>query len=199
MKSNDSEIIIYQTCDGQTKIDVRMEDETVWPSQVQTADLFQTAKQNIGSHLNNAFEERELVQSATVKEYLTVQKEGSREVVLNRMVSAFFDLAKLRAMQHQPTYMRDWIVERDDFAKRYGKGVLSGAGSVSNLAAIEKAEKEYVKFKPRMVDEPSPVELESLESVKTVQKKVAGIVKQEKLSAPPRELADYEENGGGEE
>jgi hypothetical protein len=75
-----SEIVIYQAEDGKTKIDVRMEDETVWLTQLQMAELFQTTKQNINLHINNAFEEGELLPEATVKEYLTVQKEGVRDV-----------------------------------------------------------------------------------------------------------------------
>jgi len=53
--AENSEIIIYQTEDGQTKIDVIMEDETVWLAQLQMAELFQTTKQNISLHINNAF------------------------------------------------------------------------------------------------------------------------------------------------
>ena len=70
---NKSEIIIYQTEDGQTKIDVRLEDNTVWITQSQIAELFQTTKQNISLHINNIFKEGELLKSSTVKEYLTVQ------------------------------------------------------------------------------------------------------------------------------
>ena len=83
MTFDNSEIIIYQTYDGQTKIDVRMEEETVWLSQAQMAELFQTTKQNISLQINNAFAEGELESSATVKEYLTVQKEGGRGVSRN--------------------------------------------------------------------------------------------------------------------
>jgi len=75
-----SQIIIYKTEDGQTKIDVRFEGETVWLTQNALADLFQTTKQNISLHINNIFEEAELEWGATVKYFLTVQKEGSREV-----------------------------------------------------------------------------------------------------------------------
>lgn len=57
---NNSEILLYQTEDGQTKIDVRLEDETVWLSQVQMAELFQTTKQNISLHIKNVFDEGEL-------------------------------------------------------------------------------------------------------------------------------------------
>lgn len=51
--------------------------------------------------------------------------------VLNRMVSAFFDLAELHAMNHEPMCMRDWLPQVDDFAERYGKGILDSAGTVS--------------------------------------------------------------------
>ncbi|HDR51233.1 MAG TPA: hypothetical protein ENN90_06375, partial [Mariniphaga anaerophila] len=78
-----SEILLYQTEDGQTKIDVRLEDETVWLSQVQMAELFQTTKQNISLHLKNIFDEGELQEISTVKDYLTVQFEGKREVQRN--------------------------------------------------------------------------------------------------------------------
>lgn len=75
-----SQIIIYKTEDGQTKIDVRFEKETVWLTQNALAKLFQTTKNNISQHVKNIFEEGELTQKATVKKYLTVQKEGAREV-----------------------------------------------------------------------------------------------------------------------
>lgn len=80
MHPNKSQIIIYKTEDGQTKIDVRFDGETVWLTQGSLADLFQTTKQNISQHVKNIFEESELSQEATVKNFLTVQKEGEREV-----------------------------------------------------------------------------------------------------------------------
>ena len=73
---NSGELIIYQTEDGQTKIDVRMEDETVWLSQAQMAELFQTTKQNISLHINNVFKEGELSPNSVVKEYLTTADDG---------------------------------------------------------------------------------------------------------------------------
>jgi hypothetical protein len=75
-----SQIIIYKAEDGQTKVEVRFENETVWLTQNAIADLFQTTKQNINLHIKNIFEESELRQNATVKKYLTVQKEGTRKV-----------------------------------------------------------------------------------------------------------------------
>ena len=78
MKEN--QIVIYQTEDGQTQIDVRLENETVWLTQAQMVELFQTTKQNVSLHLSNVFKDGELEQASTVKEYLTVQQEGKRTV-----------------------------------------------------------------------------------------------------------------------
>ena len=72
---DDNKIVTYQTEDGQTQIDVRMENETVWLTQAQMVELFQTTKQNISLHVGTVFKEGELEESSTVKEYLTVQKE----------------------------------------------------------------------------------------------------------------------------
>ncbi|MCL1965741.1 MAG: virulence RhuM family protein [Candidatus Bathyarchaeota archaeon] len=329
MTSNKSEIVIYQTEDGQTKIDVYIENETVWLTQAQMTELFQTTKQNISLHINNAFKEGEIDPASVVKEYLTTAPDGKsystkhynldviisvgyrvkslrgtqfrrwalgvlreylvkgfsmnddllkkagggnywlellerirdirssekvfyRQVldlyatsvdydprtsvsleffkmvqnkihfaahghtaaeviakranaelpfmgltvfsgvqptrsevgiaknyltenelaVLNRMVSAFFDLAELRAMQHKPMYMQDWVAELDDFAKRYGKGVLSNAGVISHKEAVEKANVEYEKYRQRTIDELSLVERDFLVGLKGAQKKI---------------------------
>ena len=76
----ENKIIIYQTEDGQTQIDVRLENDTVWLTQAQMVELFQTTKQNVSLHVSNVFKEGELEQESTVKEYLTVQQEGRRAV-----------------------------------------------------------------------------------------------------------------------
>lgn len=334
MKSNETEIIIYQAEDGATKIDVRMEDETVWLSQAQMAELFQTTPQNITLHIRNVYSEGELSQDSTCKDYLQVQDEGGRSVsrnvkhysldviisvgyrvrslrgtqfriwatdrlreyivkgfamnddllkksgggnywkellerirdirssekvfyrqllelfatsvdynskaeecrqffqivqnkmhyavnqqtsaeiiysradagqpfmgmknfsgeqphkgdaltaknylnekelaILNRLVSAFFDLAELHAINHEHMHMKDWLPQVDDFAARYGKGVLNGAGTVSRQAAIEKAAEEYKKYRKRISEQPSIAERDYLDNIKQAQKKLAG-------------------------
>ena len=75
-------IEIYKTQDGETAIEVKFEQETVWLSQQQMAELLEQTKQNISLHINNCYKEGELEKTATVKEYLTVQNEGNREVKL---------------------------------------------------------------------------------------------------------------------
>jgi hypothetical protein len=330
--NNQSEIIIYQTEDGQTKIEVRMENETVWLSLDKMAELFQRDKSTVSRHIRNVFEEGELDEISTVAKFATVQTEGSRQVeriieyynldviisvgyrvkslrgtqfrrwaggvlkeyivkgfamnddllkragggnywrellerirdirssekvfyrqvldlyatsvdydprtaesqlffkivqnkihyaahghtaaeiiaeranaelpfmgmtvfgggkptkseigiaknyldetelaTLNRMVSAFFDLAELRAMQHVPMYMKDWVAELDDFARRYGKGILTDSGTVSHKTALQKAEQEYEKYRRKTADELSKVERDFLETIKQAQKKL---------------------------
>ena len=85
----DNKIIIYQTEDGQTQIDVRLENETVWLTQAQMAELFERTPQNITMHISNAYKEGELDKIATCKEYLQVQQEGKRKV--SRIVK-YYDL-----------------------------------------------------------------------------------------------------------
>ncbi|MCL2710507.1 MAG: virulence RhuM family protein, partial [Planctomycetaceae bacterium] len=94
--------------------------------------------------------------------------------LLNRMVSAFFDLAELQALQHRPMYMKDWVAELDDFAQRYGKGILTGSGTVSHQSAMTKAETEYTKYRQKTKDDLTPVEQDYLASIKDVQKKLEG-------------------------
>ena len=74
------QFLVYPTADGQTKIEVRLENDTVWLTQQHMADLFQTTQQNISLHLQNIYEEGELQRAATHKEYLSVRQEGKRQV-----------------------------------------------------------------------------------------------------------------------
>ena len=80
MEKNKSQIIIYKTEDGQTKIDVRFENETVWLTQKNLAELFQVTIPTINEHIKNIYEEAELKKDSTVRKFLIVQKEGTREV-----------------------------------------------------------------------------------------------------------------------
>lgn len=329
MSYRNTEIIMYQSEDGQTKIDVRMEDETVWLSLDRMTELFQRDKSTISRHIKNIFKEGELQRDSVVaifattatdgkvyqvvhynldviisvgyrvkslrgtqfriwaterlKEYIVkgftmnddllkkagggnywrellerirdirssekifyrqlldlfatsvdydpkseeckrffqivqnkmhyaVNKQTAAEIIsnranavlpfmgmktfsgdqpqkedaliaknylddkelamLNRMVSAFFDLAELHALNHEHMYMRDWLPQVDDFAERYGKGVLQDAGTISRQAAIEKATEEYKKYRERIADQPTRAERDYLESIKQAQKRL---------------------------
>ncbi|WOI27331.1 virulence RhuM family protein [Cobetia amphilecti] len=75
-----SELILYTTDDGRTQLHLRVEGDSIWLSQMEIAELFQTTKQNVSLHAKNIFEDNELASEATVKESLTVQSEGNRQV-----------------------------------------------------------------------------------------------------------------------
>ncbi len=79
-----SEIILYQTEDGHCRIEVRLENETVWLTQQLMAELFQTTVPNISMHIRNIYADGELMPEATVKKFLTVRREGSRDVQRQR-------------------------------------------------------------------------------------------------------------------
>ena len=73
-----SEIIIYQTEDGSTKIDVKFQDETVWLTQAQLCELYQTSKSNISEHIKHIFEEGELEEDSVVRKFRTTGADGKR-------------------------------------------------------------------------------------------------------------------------
>ena len=325
------DIVIYQTKDGLTKIDVRFEDETVWLTQAQLVELYHSSKSNISEHIKHIFEEGELEESSTVRKFRTVQIEGNREVnreqicynldmiislgyrvksvvatqfrrwatellkeylkkgyalddkrlkelgggnywkelldrirdirssekvmyrqvldlyatsadynpksaesiaffkmvqnklhyaahgntaaeviynradsekefmglttftgdfptkkdiavaknylsetelkVLDNLVSAYFDLAEINAMEHKTMYMSDYVEQLDRILSGTGKEILDGAGSVSHKQALEKAEKEYQKYIQKNL---SPVEKAYLETIRTLEKEAKG-------------------------
>ena len=327
MVENKGDIVIYKTQDGLTKINVKFEDETVWLTQAQLVELYQTSKSNISEHIKHIFEEGELSQESTVRNFRTVQIEGNREVsreqvyynldmiislgyrvksivatqfrrwatelikeylkkgyalddnrlkelgggdywkellerirdirssekvmyrqvldlyatsadynpksaesiaffkmvqnklhfathgntaaeviynradaekdfmglttfsgdfptkkdvviaknylsekelkVLNNLVSAYFDLAEINAIEHNTMYMSDYVEQLDKILSSTGKGILENSGSVSHKQAVEKVEAEYQKFIQKNL---SPVEKEYLEVIKNLEK-----------------------------
>ena len=334
MSENNTELIIYQTEDGRTKIDVHMENETVWLSLEQMSELFQRDKSTISRHIKNVFADGELLEEATVANFATVQMEGNREITrnithynldviisvgyrvkslrgtqfriwansvlreylikgfamnddllkqagggsyfdellerirdirssekvfwrkvldiyatsvdysanaeesvlffktvqnkmlyaatgmtaaelvsgranamlpmmgmtvvkgkrptltesktaknylneeelgtLNRLVSAYLDLAELQAMRKKPMYMKDWVARLDDYLRMTDSEVLQNAGKVSHALAEQRAKEEYQKYKRLHSGELSRVEQAFLESVEATAKRLEG-------------------------
>ena len=133
---NQSEMLLYQTEDGQTKIDVKMEGETVWLSQAQMAELFQRDKSVISRHVKNIYEEGELEEKSTVAFFATVQNEGNRSI--EREIT-YYNLDVIisvgyRVKSHRGTQFRIWATQRlreyiikgftmnDDLLKKAGGG-----------------------------------------------------------------------------
>jgi hypothetical protein len=108
------EVLVYRTEDGTIRLDVRLEDETVWLTQQMMAELFQSSKQNISHHIQAIYEEGELEPEATVKKYLTVRREGNRDVRreleyynLDMIISVGYRVKSLVA-----TRFRIWATQR---------------------------------------------------------------------------------------
>jgi len=323
------EILIYQTDDGQTNIEVKIEDDTVWLTQQQMSELFQTSRTNVVEHIKHIYEEGELDEISTCRKFRQVRKEGNREVtrqiphynldmiislgyriksviatrfrqwatqrlkeymikgftidderlkgngggnywkelldrirdirssekvlyrqvldlyatsvdynphseesvrffkivqnklhyaahghtaaeviyqradaekpfmgltsfsgelpalkeigiaknyleenelkVLNNLVSGYFDLAEINAIEHKPMYMDDYVKQLDSVLSSGNRKLLTGAGSVSHKQALEKAKSEYRKYQEITL---TPVEKAYLESIKEVSKEV---------------------------
>ena len=321
-----SEIVIYQTGDGQTKIQTRLENETVWLTQEQISELFQRERSVITKHINNVFQEGELDEksnvqilhisgidrpvkfynldviisvgyrvkshrgvqfrkwaTALIKEYLvkgftmndellkeagggnyfdellarirdirssekvfwrkvldiyatsidydaqtnmsvdffkTVQNKmhwaahghtaaeviyqradaGKQRMgltnfkggiptkqeteiaknylneeelnILNRMVTAYLELAEIQAMNRKPMYMKDWIERLDGFLTMTGKEILQHLGNISHQMALEKAHQEYIAYKSRIQNELSNVEKDYIKQIENTEKKL---------------------------
>jgi len=323
------EILIYQTDDGQTNIEVKIEDDTVWLTQQQMSELFQTSRTNVVEHIKHIYEEGELDEISTCRNFRQVRKEGNREVtrqiphynldmiislgyriksviatrfrqwatkrlkeymikgftidderlkgngggnywkelldrirdirssekvlyrqvldlyatsvdynphseesvrffkivqnklhyaahghtaaeviyqradaekpfmgltsfagelpalkdigiaknyleenelkVLNNLVSGYFDLAEINAIEHKPMYMDDYVKQLDSVLSSGNRKLLTGSGSVSHKQALEKAKSEYRKYQEIIL---TPVEKAYLESIKEVSKEV---------------------------
>lgn len=118
---NRGEIIIYRAEDNTVQLDVRMENETVWLSQQQMVQLFNSTKQNISLHIGNIFREGELRKEATVKEYLTVQTEGNRQICrkvlyynLDVIISVGYRVKSQRGVQFRQwanRILKDYLVK----------------------------------------------------------------------------------------
>ena len=323
------EMLIYQTDDGQTNIEVKIEDDTVWLTQQQMSELFQTSRTNVVEHIKHIYEEGELDEISTCRNFRQVRKEGNREVtrqiphynldmiislgyriksviatrfrqwatkrlkeymikgftidderlkgngggnywkelldrirdirssekvlyrqvldlyatsvdynphseesvrffkivqnklhyaahghtaaeviyqradaekpfmgltsfagelpalkdigiaknyleenelkVLNNLVSGYFDLAEINAIEHKPMYMDDYVKQLDSVLSSGNRKLLTGSGSVSHKQALEKAKSEYRKYQEITL---TPVEKAYLESIKEVSKEV---------------------------
>ena len=191
------EILIYQTDDGQTNIEVKIEDDTVWLTQQQLTELYQCSKSNISEHIKHIFEEGELDKDSVVRKFRTTADDGKTYNVtyynLDMIISLGYRIKSVIA-----TRFRQWATKRlkeymikgftidDERLKGNGGGnywkelldsvlssgnrkLLTGSGSVSHKQALEKAKSEYRKYQEITL---TPVEKAYLESIKEVSKEV---------------------------
>ena len=106
-----NKIIIYTTVDGQTKIDVRLEDETLWLTQAQMCELYQTSKSNVSEHIKHIFEEKELEEDSVVRKFRTTASDGKS------YMTTFYNLDMIIALGYRiksviATRFRQWATQR---------------------------------------------------------------------------------------
>src|SRR3989338_8278610 len=185
-----SELILYQAEDGKTNIEVRLQNETVWMSQLAMSELFQTTVPNINIHLNNVYDEEELSETATIKDYLIVRHEGSRQV---RRTVRHYNLEAIvavgyRVKSHRGTQFRKWATERlneylvkgftmDDKRLKEGKNIGSDYFDemLERIRDIRSSEKRfYLKIRDiyKLAVDYDPNAEETLEFFRIVQNKL---------------------------
>lgn len=135
VRMDNGEIIIYRTADGETRLEVRMESDSVWLTQAQIAELFQTTPQNITMHTNHVFREGELEKEATCKRSLQVRQEGTRTI---RRIQNIYNLDVIisvgyRVKSPRGTQFRIW-------ANKVLKEYLIKGYAVNNQAKAEQLE-----------------------------------------------------------
>ena len=161
-----SEIIIYQNPDGNIKIDVRLDEETVWLTQDQMATLFGKAKSTINEHIKNVYEENELQEAATMKKFgisefqqkafnyynldVSIAKNYLNEdeiKLLGLLVEQYLAFAETMAQQRTPMYMNDWRQRLDSILQLNGRELLTHAGKINHEKALQKSKAEFEKYK----------------------------------------------------
>lgn len=151
-----NKIIIYNTEDGQTKIDVRLEHETVWLSQKQMAELFDCSIDNISLHLKNVFAEGELIEVATTEESSIVQKEGGRAISrpirlynLDAIISVGYRINSIRGTQFRiwaTQKLKEYIIKgfiMDDERLKNGKKEIYFDELIERVRAIRTSERNF--------------------------------------------------------
>ena len=102
-----------------------------------------------------------LKEAQIAKNYLTEQELDA----LNKIVTAYLDIAEVHALNQEPMYMKDWLETIDDYLKMTRRNILTSSGHISHKQAIEKAHAEYNKYKNRLEDKLSPVEKDFIKSI----------------------------------
>jgi len=160
-----------------TDYDPKSEESKIFFATVQNKLHYAVNKQTASELIyNRADAEKEFMGLTTftgeipIKKDIAIAKNYLKEEEfqrLNRLVSAFFDLAEIKAMDHKAMKMQDWIKELDNFTTSYGQGTLQNAGKISHNKAMKKVETEYRKYQVKTL---SPVEKEYLENIKNLER-----------------------------
>ena len=107
---NENKMIIYTANDGKTKIDVRLEEETLWLTQAQMCELYQTSKSNVSEHIKHIFEEEELNEESVVRKFRTTAADGKEYLVLHynldMIIALGYRVRSIIATRHRQSFAR---------------------------------------------------------------------------------------------
>lgn len=151
-----SQFMFYQTDDGQARIEVRLQDETVWLTQKLMAELFQKDLRTINEHIQNIFEEGELIPESAIRKFRITAADGKNYETSHYNLDVIISVG-YRVRSHRGTQFRIWATQR---LREY---IIKGF-------TLEKAHAEYENFRRQMLEEPSPVERHFVEAVKELKK-----------------------------
>lgn len=166
------QIVIFKSADGKIFVDTHFDTDTAWLSLDQMAELFDRDKSTISRHIKKIFDEGELQRDSVVanfattaadqKNYLSVQELH----VLNNLVSAYFDLAELNAIEKHEMKMKDYVRELDTILSSAGRELLYNAEKISHEQAKNKAELEFKQYKAKTLEQ---VEEEYLRTINALE------------------------------
>jgi len=147
-----SDIVIYENKD--IKVDVLIENETVWLTQKQMSELFDKDRSTITKHINNIFKEGELIKESNVQNMHIANSDKpvkfyNLDVIISvgyRVKSMYLDFAELRALDKKVMYMKDWVIKLDAFLQFNEKEVLEHKGKISHEVAVTLALCEYERY-----------------------------------------------------
>ena len=171
----ESELILYRSDDGQVQIQLKAMNGSAWLNQLEIAELFAATKQNVSLHIKNVLEEGELDEAATVKESLTVQTEGKRQVKRKTLLYNLhmtLEQAELRARDRKQLTLDYWRQNVDRLLEFNERPVLNHAGKISNTDMKAIANERYETFDTnRRAVEALQADTEDLQVLEEIAKK----------------------------
>ena len=173
---NSGDVIIYQSEDGATKINVNLQDETVWLSQQQLVELYHASKSNISEHIKHIFEEGELQESSVIRKFRTTAKDGKSYLVTYYNLDMIISLG-YRIKSSVATRFRIWATQRlkeymikgfvmDDERLKGNRGGSYWRELVDRIRDIRASEKAVAEYRKYQVNTLSPVEEAYLKTIK---------------------------------